>query len=64
MRHLKRVHAVSVVSLSELVRRPDVNMVYKDTSRIVVDILTKGFTDSRRWSHALSLITHFGGAAQ
>eukprot|EP00974_Lingulodinium_polyedra_P008174 776704-Lingulodinium_polyedra.AAC.1 len=59
-----RVHAVSVASLSELVRRPGKHMVSEDTSRMASAILTKGFTDSRRWSHALSLIKHFRGAAQ
>eukprot|EP00974_Lingulodinium_polyedra_P001065 100657-Lingulodinium_polyedra.AAC.1 len=64
MRHLRRVHVVSVASLSELARRPDVNMVCEDTSRMVADIITKGFTDPRRGSHALSLINHFRGAAE
>eukprot|EP00974_Lingulodinium_polyedra_P034241 3293419-Lingulodinium_polyedra.AAC.1 len=64
MRHLRRERAVLVASLSELVRRPAIDKTYEDTSRMVVDVLTKAFTDSRRWNHALSLINYFHGTAQ
>ena len=63
MRHLGRVHRVSVAWLHErLGKHPDNDgtvLFYDDTHNMSADIYTKGFQSRDDWSHALHLINVF-----
>ena len=63
MRHLGRVHRVSVSWLHErLGKHPDNDgtiLFYDDTHNMSADIYTKAFPSPENWSHALHLINIF-----
>ena len=57
LRHVGRVHDVSLAWLHErLTEDKQITAVYCDTKLMAADIMTKGFTNSERWQHALTLI--------
>ena len=58
MRHLKRIHNVSLTRLHECYHGDHRvgEMLRKDSSEMRADIFTKGFTEFPKWQHALSLI--------
>ena len=63
MRHLGRVHRVSVSWLHERPgKHPDNDgtiLFYDDTHNMSADIYTKGFANPGDWTHALHLINVF-----
>lgn len=63
MRHLGRVHRVSVAWLHQrLGKHPDNDgtvLFYDDTRNMSADIYTKGFPNPEDWRHALHLINVF-----
>ena len=63
MRHLGRVHRVSVQWLHErLGKHPDSDttvLFYDDTHNMSADVYTKGFPNRDNWDHALHLINVF-----
>ena len=63
MRHLGRVHRVSVQWLHErLGKHPDRDttvLFYDDTHNMSADVYTKGFPNGDNWDHALHLINVF-----
>jgi hypothetical protein len=60
MRHIGRVHRISVGWLHERLGNPETKdrcrIFYEDSANMRADIYTKGFTDSEKWAHAQSLI--------
>ena len=60
MRHLNRVHRVSVAWMYERLGDPrtkdPVEMIDTQSSRMAADIYTKAFTDADKWDNALKLI--------
>eukprot|EP00974_Lingulodinium_polyedra_P123200 11185890-Lingulodinium_polyedra.AAC.1 len=64
MRRLRRAHTLSVVSLHEITRRPEITPIYEETSRVSADIITKAVTDVKRWLHALALINNLSAATK
>ena len=61
MRHIGRVHGVSVQwmneRLGEHVDRDNVYLFYQDTNYMSADIYTKAFTVEANWRHACQLIS-------
>ena len=58
MRHLNRVHRVSVASLHQSCGGPDfkIKVFYERSNRMAADIYTKAFSNKQKWEHAMSLI--------
>ena len=56
MRHLQRVHRVSVASLHQTCTRPDVDLFYEKSAAMAADIYTKAFTSPVKWASAIELI--------
>ena len=55
MRHLLRTHAVSVASLHEVFKRPDISLEYVQSER-QADIYTKAFDNGDKWRAVCTLI--------
>jgi hypothetical protein len=57
MRHLDRVHRVSIATLHERLGDPEtkdnIDMIYTKSIDMSADIYTKAFTDAEAWAHAL-----------
>ena len=56
MRHLSRVHRVSVASLYERYQEEGREIKYCDTKDMAADIYTKHFTSADKWRSAVKLI--------
>ena len=58
IRHMGRTHGVCAAWLHErLTEAPDkVKGRYCDTAEMAADLMTKGFTDPAKWSHAIGLV--------
>ncbi len=56
MRHLDRVHRISIGSLHEKLSLPDVEIRYTPSHLMAADVYTKGFTNAPKWDAAISLI--------
>ena len=56
MRHLSRVHRVSVASLFERYKEKGREITYCDTNVMAADIYTKAFTSAEKWRNAIKLI--------
>ena len=67
MRHIGRVHGVSVAWLHERLgqyagREDKTVLFYESTENMSADIYTKSFKDKHTWKHALKLISIFSPA--
>ena len=60
MRHLGRIHRISVAALYELLGDPDrdnnIHLFYEESHKMAADIYTKHFTDEKKWRNATTLI--------
>ena len=56
MRHLERIHGISITSLHEHFSKDHFVLMYEITAKMAADIHTKGFTNSLAWKKACMLI--------
>ena len=56
MRHLSRIHNVSLKWLWEVFQLPQCEIRRCDTNEMAADIFTKGFTNAEKWVKALLMI--------
>ncbi len=56
MRHLDRVHRISIGSLHEKLSLPNIEVRYTPSHLMAADVYTKGFTNAPKWDAAISLI--------
>ena len=56
MRHLNRVHRVSVASMHQTCTGPRVELFYEKSAEMAADIYTKAFTSPVKWASAIGLI--------
>ena len=66
MRHLNRVHRISVAWLHEQLGNPGgniactkSNLFYEKSDEMAADIYTKAFTDPNKWTAVMRLINHW-----
>ena len=56
LRHIHRVHGVSISFLHDQWEKKAYELVYEETGYMCADILTKAFPEGPKWAHAVGLL--------
>ena len=60
LRHITRTHKVNLASIKNEIDKPEVSLIYTDTSKQAADLFTKAL-EPYKWDNALQLIGMYSG---